>query len=85
MPAKPESIANQIYDSLIQSKRYTRFVLMGMSPDLEIVQGIVVSKSGGEICLSQEGGRRTVILHEKAIMSVIDLPQHKPTLTIPSD
>lgn len=70
MPITPKNIASDLYDLLIQNQWPVKIVLMGMKPEPESVMGKIASKCGGEICISQEGGRRNVIIQEQAIMCV---------------
>lgn len=70
MPTSPKNIASELYELAIQNQWPVKIVLMGMKPELESVMGKVASKRGGEICISQEGGKRNVIIQEQAIMCV---------------
>ncbi|AXH59796.1 MULTISPECIES: hypothetical protein [Pseudomonas syringae group genomosp. 2] len=68
-PSKTLGISSQIYDALIESKQSVTFYTMGIQPIK--ITGVIISKCGCEITLSQTGGRHMTIILEHSVMSLI--------------
>jgi len=66
---KSLGISSQIYDALIESKQPVTFYTMGLKPIR--ITGVIISKCGGEITLSQTSGLHMTIILEHSVMSVI--------------
>lgn len=66
--SKHPGISSQIYDALIESKLAVTFYTTGLQPIS--ITGVIISKCGGEITLSQTSGRHMTIILEHSVLSL---------------